>query len=199
MVSKFLRQVVCIAITFTISYSLYSSTPQSCLLFSITKNNVARIGIVNRESKNLELLITDKFGEVLFSKSVSDYEDYFKLFDLTGMPEGDYKVKLTGSAKTFEKRFAIHNNIAMVVKEKEEVQPVFKLINEDILIISYLNAKMSKVNIFFELNDDVVFEERNITGTPVSKKYSLSRLPHGNYVVKLYSGSKIYEYPLAVK
>ncbi len=199
MISKLHLLIVFIIIPLIISQSIYSNTPESCLLFTITEKNIARIGIVNTENHNLKLFIINKFGDEIFTKSVTGNEDYFKLFDLTGMPEGEYAIKLTGVEETLEKRFSIHDDIARVVKEKEEVQPIFKLINEDILIVSYLNAKMNKVNIFFELNDNVIFEERNISDYPVRKKYSLGKLPHGNYVVKLYSGSKIYQYPLAVK
>lgn len=199
MASKSFLLSTWIILSLSISQSVYSNQPESCLLFSISEHNVARIGIINREKNNLQLSIYNETGTELFSQTVSAYKDFFKLISLSGISEGEYVVKLTGGGKAFEKKFTMNNTIASIVKEKEEIKPVFKLINEDILIISYFNAKNNKVNIFFEMDDNVVFEERNITGTPVKKKYSLKRLEHGEYIVKLYSGSKIYEYPLAVK
>ncbi len=199
MISKFQVLILTCVLSFSYFQSSYSNKPESCLLFSITSQNVARIGIINREKSNLELVISDENGAVLFSKKVSGFDDYFKLVDLTDMPEGDYKVKLIGGEKLYEKKFSVNDKTASIIKKKEDVKPVFKLLDEEILLVSYLNAKNNNINIFFELNEDVVFEERNIQGMPVSKKYSLEKLPPGDYVVKLYSGGIIYQYPLAVK
>ncbi|MGD2034722.1 MAG: hypothetical protein PVF73_06690 [Bacteroidales bacterium] len=197
--AKYYPLIIAFFLSFITLQPSSSINPRSCLLFTITSQNIARIGVINRENDNLVFLIKNEYGEVLFTKSVTEYDDYFKLFDLSGMPDGEYIVKLTGGKEPFEKKFTVENKTATLIKEKKEIKPVFKLINEDILIVSYLNAKMNTVNIFFELDDDVVFEERNIKGNPVSKKYSLKKLPHGEYLVKLYSGGNVYEYPLAVK
>lgn len=199
MVSKIRVLIVTCVLSLFISESVYSSQPESCMLFSITSQNVARIGVVNREKNWLELTIRNEKGEPLFSKSVAGYDKYFKLYDLTDMPEGEYVVRLTGGDKLYERKFTVSNKIADLVQNKKDVRPVFKLTDENILIISYLNAKDNDVNIFFELNEDVVFEERNITGSPISRKYSLKKMPQGDYTVKLYSGGYIYQYPLAVK
>ena len=177
----------------------YSGSPESCMLFSITSQNVARIGVINRDKSRVEFIISDDKGVPLFSKIVDGYDEYFRLFDLTDMPEGVYDVKLIGGDKVYEKKFSVEDKTATIIKKQEDIQPVFKLLDEEILLVSYLNSKNNNVNIFFELNEDVVFEERDIKGTPVNKKYSLKKLPRGDYIVKLYSGGKIYQYPVAVK
>lgn len=199
MISKF--QVLTLTCVLSISFiqSSYSNNPESCLLFSITSQNVARIGIINREKSNLELIISNEKGEVLFTKKVSGFDEYFRLVDLTDMPEGDYEVKLTGGEKLHSKKFTVKEKTATIIKKKEDIKPVFKLLDEEILLVSYLNTKNNNVNIFFEINEDIVFEERNIQEMPVSKKYSLEKLPPGDYIVKLYSGGEIYQYPVAVK
>lgn len=199
MISKFQVLILICVLSFSFLQSSYSNKPESCLLFSITSQNVARIGIINREKSNLEFIISDEKGGVLFSKKVPGFNDYFKLVDLTDMPDGDYRVKLLGGEKLYEKKFSVSDNTATIIKKKVDIKPVFKLLNEKILLVSYLNAKNNNVNIFFEINEDVVFEERNIQEMPVSKKYSLEKLPPGDYIVKLYSGGIIYQYPLAVK
>jgi hypothetical protein len=55
------------------------------------------------------------------------------------------------------------------------------------------------VNIYFEMNNEVVFEERDIKDVQLSKKYSLKKLPKGSYNVKLYSDGNEYHYPVAIK
>jgi hypothetical protein len=199
MISKFQVLILTSVLFLSFSQPSYSGKPESCLLFSITSKNVARIGVINREKSNLELSISNESGTVLYTQKVFGFEDYFKLVDLTDMPDGDYKVKLTGGEKSYQKGFSINNKTATIIKKKKEIKPVFRLLNEEILLVSYLNAMNNNVNIFFEINEDVVFEERNIQEMPVTKKYSLEKLPPGEYIVKLYSGGKIYQYPLAVK
>jgi hypothetical protein len=191
----FLLAIVCILPGIVIN----AADPNSYLLFSISSQNKARLGIVNTTKRNLKLEMIDKNGLLLFDKVVSGNQNFFQLLDLSTMPNGEYTVKLTrGIDDVVEKKFMVLNGIASVVKEREEVKPVFKLVDDNSLIVSYLNAKSNTVSIFFERDEEVVFEDRGITDMPVSKRYSLAKLPKGFYTVKLYSGGNIYSYNLSL-
>lgn len=186
-------------ICLTASPEIRATNPDSHLLFSISSESKARLGIVNLSRRSIKLEILNQDEVMLFDRTVSGYENFFQLLDLSGMPDGDYTVRLTRNiGESEEKNFIIEKGVATLVVEKKEIPPVFRLVDDNSLIISYLNAKSNSVNVFFEYNDEVVFEDRGIRESPVSKRYSLAKLPKGNYVVKLYSGGKIYDFSMTI-
>jgi hypothetical protein len=188
----------CVMFFFITSYT-NADTPESCLLFSIASKSNARLGIVNTNNHSLQLEIINANGEIFFSKTVSGKQNYFQLLDLSNMPDGKYNVKLKGESTEFGKGFTISNHKVEIQKKSFEQRPLFKMIDNEILAVSYLNKTSGYVNILFELNNEIIFEDRNISQTPVSKRYSLKQLPKGDYIVKLYSGDQSFSYPMAIK
>jgi hypothetical protein len=172
---------------------------ESQLLFTISSEFKARLGVVNRENHALDIEISNASGEIFFTKTISGGQNYFKLLDLTAMPDGQYNVKLSGFGITSQKEFNISNHRAELVKKMKILEPSFHLINGEVLAVNYPNINGKSVNIFFELNNEVVFEDRNISEKIVNKKYSLKQLPKGEYDVKLYSEGNIFTYPLVIK
>jgi hypothetical protein len=173
--------------------------PQNCLLFSLTSGSKARLGVVNTSKESLNLEIASSNGVVYFSKSVAGEKNYFQIIDLSKMNDGEYDVKLTGPDQNIKKKFEVKNNMARLIIKEKEVDPVFHLINNETLAISYPNVNNKTISIYFELNNEVVFEEREIKGTQLSKKYSLKKLPKGEYSVKLNSDGKLFSYPVVIK
>ncbi len=172
--------------------------PENCLLFSITSRNTARLGVINTGRKSIDLTITNSMGEVFFTKSIRGENNFFQLLDLANMPDGNYTVTIADGNNTSEKRFSVTNSTAKTIKESEESKPSFIRPDDQTLIVSYLNTDLRPVNIFFMIDDEVVFEDRGLTGMALSKRYSLRQLPAGQYTVKLYTGDQIYSYPLVL-
>ena len=175
-----------------------TTPPENCLLFSITSQNTARLGVINTSRKSIDLTITNSMGEVFFTKSIRGENNFFQLLDLANMPNGSYTVTIADGNNTSEKRFSVTNSTAKTIKESEESKPSFIRPDDQTLIVSYLNTDLRPVNIFFMIDDEVVFEDRGLTGMALSKRYSLRQLPAGQYTVKLYTGDQIYSYPLVL-
>jgi len=180
--------------------SIAGSKPESCLLFSIAPGNKARLGVVNTGARSMNLEISNSSGSAFFTKSIGTNETYFQLLDLSKMTDGEYMVKLYGPERRIEKKFVVTNKVAKVIARPKDNSPIFKLIeNEDALFISYSNSANNNVSVFFESYNDVLFEDRDISGTQISKKYSLKQLPKGEYTVKVNVDGKVFPYLLTVK
>ena len=173
--------------------------PQSCLLFSFTSDTKARLGVINSGEKSMTLEISNASGNVFFNKSVGVNENYFQILDLSKMADGEYKVKLSGQKQEYEKKFVVKNNVATLIVKPKEVPPRFQMIDNETLLISYINPNEKEVSIYFELNNEIVFEDIKLTNPQLTKKYSLKKLPKGDYDVKVYSDGKVYNFPVAVK
>jgi hypothetical protein len=169
------------------------------LLFTISSEYKARLGVLNKENHAVDIEISNNDGDIFFTKTISGGQNYFQLLDLTAMPDGQYHVRISGLGTETQKEFTIKNHRAELIKKVKVVEPSFHLLNGDLLAVSYPNLNGKSVNIFFELNNEVVFEDRNISDKVVNKKYSLKQLPKGEYSVKLYSEGSIFTYPLVIK
>jgi hypothetical protein len=190
--------IVLIAMSLLVNNFIAVAT-ETRLLFTISSEFKARLGVVNKENHSLDIEITNNEGDVFYSKTVSAGLNYFQLLDLTSMPDGQYNVKLTGFGTDVKKEFNVKSHKAELIIKEKVTQPSFHLLDNETLAVSYPNLNGKSVNIFFELNNEVIFEDRNIVEKVVSKKYSLKKLPKGEYSVKLYSDGNIFSYPLVIK
>jgi hypothetical protein len=166
------------------------------LLFSINSQNLARIGVLNNGNNSIILNISNKEGENVFTEYIKGGNTYFKLFDLSKLPDGQYKIKINGNNEEAEKVFKITKGHAELVKTLKEIPPKFYQTDELTFMFFYSNVYNHSVDITFEINNTVVFEDKRITGAPIKKSYSLKSLPKGKYVVFLKAGDKYYSYSL---
>jgi prolyl oligopeptidase PreP (S9A serine peptidase family) len=194
-----IKKTIFIAYTAILTCNLaFASPDESCLLFSISAKNIGRLGVINVSNHSLTVEIKNKNAETFFTKNIAGNKNFFQLVDLNTLPDGEYKVVVSGTNFSSERKFTIENHTAKLIPKETESIPVFNLLENKVLLIRYYNVKQNTVNIFIESDSEVVFEERNITDLNVVKKYSLSKLPKGRYVVKVYSGGIIYDYPLII-
>ena len=191
-----LQWLIVYLISVLLSGSVSAKNPESHLLFSITSQNTARLGIVNKSKRSIDLTISNYEGNVIYTRSVSGNQNYFQLYSLANMPDGEYIVAISNLEEIESKRFRIINSSAYMVREQKDLPPTFRLVENNTLYVSYLNAKKIPVNIFIMKKDDVLFEERGIAESGISKRYSLQKLPAGEYEVRLYSAGKIYSHIL---
>lgn len=175
-----------------------ASTPGSQLLFSITSQKTGRLGIINTDKKPLELTIQNNSGAVFFTRTIKAGNNFFQILDLAKMEEGTYTIKASDGNKMLEKSFIVSASEVKIVKDKkaERPKPAFVMADAKTLVISYYNALSETVNVFFMMDDEVIFEDRGIPDVAITKKYSLQKLPAGDYVVKVYAGSMVFSYPL---
>ncbi len=176
----------------------FASPTESCLLFSISSKNVGRLGVINVTNHTLTVEIKNKNAEVFFTKNIAGNKNFFQMIDLNALPDGEYKVMVSGINFSSERKFIIENRAAKLIPKETESIPVFNFLENKTLLVRYYNVKQNSVNIFIENDSDVVFEERNITDLNIVKKYSLTKLPKGRYVVKIYSGGIIYDYQFVI-
>lgn len=166
------------------------------LLFSVTANNLGRLGVVNSSSKTLYLTIETSNGDEVFRKAIPKSSNYFEYQDLGKLPNGHYFVSLSGSGKTLRKRFEIEKNGIKVIKELE-YDPRFRVVNQ-VLYVQMANDNRSSVSLSLELNDEIVFEDKGMRDELINKKYSINSLPKGSYIVKLQVEGQLFKHEFKV-
>ncbi len=183
----------------TTGINSYASGHKTYLLFSLTSGNKARIGAVNPGEKRMVLTMTTAQGTEIYTREIDKKANYFEVLDLNFLQDGTYYVNLTGYGETQKKKFQKDGTDLYVIREKKPQEPVFMELEDNVLAISFINSTTNTINIMFEQNDKVVYEEKDIESFTFSKRYSLGKLPKGKYTVKLNTGPHTFSYPLTVK
>lgn len=168
---------------------------ESQLLFSLTSDNKARVGIINTSNGNLFLEIVNKEGQGYFDVTAKKGTNYFKLLDLSKLPDGEYTIRLKGLPQEMHRKFSISNN---KITLKREVKPVFKIMDNDKFLIYYGNSEKNPVSIIFSQNNELIFENKELTDATISVTYSLKNLPEGTYTVSVITADDTYKYELKV-
>ena len=185
-----------IAFFFFVITNCYAVVPESQLLFSLTSQNKARVGIINTSQQALSLEIINKKGDVFFKKKTKNGSNYFELIDLSQMPNDEYTVSVKGLAQEIHKKFIINNKDVTI---KFETKPSFKVINNETLLVYYNNYQRKPVNIAINLYNEMVFESKNITDSIVYKRFSLKQMTKGLYVVNVSADKEVFNYDLEIK
>ena len=192
------RTFYILALSFGLILNAMVTVPESCLLFSITSQNTARLGVINTGKKTIDVTIKNENGEVLYTKSIKGENNFFQLINLNSAPDGNYIVSLSGDDETNRKHFSVNNSVAKIIKENEIPKPKFLMTGNQTLLVSYFNKNSLSINILFMLNNEVVFEDKGLSEISLRKIYSLKQLPKGDYTVKLYSGPEIFSFPFTL-
>ena len=187
--------ILILALLLNIFY-LFSSEPESMLLFSVDSFNKARIGVINPSSKKITLSLTNEDGTPVHTTDVDKETNYFKIYDFSKLLDGEYKLSLLGSYNTEERQFEKkEDKIYIVKKYNQNNEPVFNLIENSYLVISYLKPdKDETVKVRFEKDGKLIFEDVDTSPVNFNKKYSINKLPKGKYVAKVVSGYKTFNY-----
>ncbi|WP_421919886.1 T9SS C-terminal target domain-containing protein [Marinifilum sp.] len=73
-------------------------------LFRSEKNNLF-VSFLSFENKKFNLSITDEFGNEVFDQSYTSAPTFSKKFNVTALPEGEYKVRLISNNKEYNYAF----------------------------------------------------------------------------------------------
>jgi len=192
---KLAISIICISLVF-LTTNAYSGIPESQLLFSITSQNTIRLGVINTSKQDLDLEIVNKTGNVFLSKKTKSGSNYFQLLDVNNLPDGNYVIHLSGRNLDIEKKFIIENR---KIKLKINFKPKFDFIDNETLLVFLNNPERKNIDIAFENNKEVIFEDKNVNEALLNKRYSLKKMPKGYFTIKLWIDDELYQYSIEVK
>lgn len=197
MITRYLRIFKYIFILLSIFHFTQSKcvNRESMLLFSLTGDNKARVGVVNPGNRNIRLTVSKKnTGEILFNRYIDKHSNYFKFYNLSKLPDGRYVFTLSGYGKYTEKKIEIKNSEVVIVKEKTDPKPLIYYNNDGflILICDSTASKLRKLTILS--NNNVIYEDNLGYNDSIYKRYSLEKLGRGKYEVNFFTGNKLFTY-----
>ena len=130
----------------------------------------------------------------LFAQTWKDQSSIGKIFDLEALPNGKYAIQLETETTEIVQPFRIEKG-RVQLKDSERVVRYVPIVAKtgEYISLSWLNDEMSNLKI--EIEDDsgsLVLEEKLRGVLKVARRYDISRLESGNYLVKVKTKAKTY-------
>ena len=160
----------------------------------------AFIFITNPEKQSATINIQDLNSyQNLYSDRLSHDKIYRAVYDLSGLPDGKYKLIVDFGKKTIEKEIELSEKGSGITNELVYFEPVFSNDNNK-LKIEYQNPLKEVVSVSFTDGDKSFFTDNLPDGLgSFVRSYNLEKLQSGSYSVELSSGNKNYYYSFDVK
>ncbi|MBX2875064.1 MAG: hypothetical protein KTR30_23270 [Saprospiraceae bacterium] len=130
----------------------------------------------------------------LYAQTWKDRSSIGKIFDLEALPNGKYELFFETETNEIIQPFRIEKG-KVLLKENERIVryvPIVAKVGEYIRL-SWLNDEMSSVKIEIEDEDGSLVLEEKLKGVlKVARRYDVSRLERGTYLVKVKTKAKTY-------
>jgi hypothetical protein len=134
--------------------------------------------------------IEDAGGNLLMEERASG-KSFVKTFNLSKLENGDYTLTInTGLIQTIQPLTLTDAVLVLDGTKRQEVYAPIINVGDDYVDLSFLNKRMGNVFVvFLDENEEVVYQENISNALKVEKRYNLSRLPKGDYSVKVIVGN----------
>ena len=179
------------------SYDLGGGTNVKISAIQNTKTVVVSLTNVSKEEITIAL---EGEGGTLIADKVKGQLNFAKKYNLMNLESGSYRVVVTKRAtKTIQPFELTYNNVVLFESERKEkflpsiVQNNRKL-DVNVLLGNYSNIK---VNIY-DNEGHKMYEDINYVVMLLHKRYDLSKLPSGGYVVEVIAGDETQYFPIAL-
>ncbi|MDO6759834.1 hypothetical protein Q4566_06435 [Tamlana sp. 2_MG-2023] len=156
---------------------------------------------LNYAKEGSALSIKDLNGSVLYSETIKATGRYKREFDLSFLPNGDYKFEVDKDLQIKEIPFTLNSGVVTFNKNEEKlIYKPFIRVSGDLVYISKLalDGEDLKVDIYFTKNNNRSHSElvisENIKGdATIEKVYRLEDLNQGKYQVILHAADRRFE------
>jgi len=154
----------------------------------------AIVAISSVSDSNFQISMTDEKGQIGYYKETSDsVENYRKMFDLSQLDPGVYKITVKCNNLTTQREFRKTYYDIKVGEEKTVLEPFFSYKN-GLLRCTYLNFSKENLTLYFFENNELLYTKNIGRNFNVNEALNLSKLKDGTYQAILSTGDNDYLY-----
>lgn len=179
------------------SYDLGGGTNLKISAIENTKTVVVSLTNVTNEEVTIEL---EGVEGTLVTDNVKGKPNFSKKYNLVNLESGSYRVVVTKKATKTVQPFELTSK-SLVLFESERKEKFLPSLNQNgmkidvnVLLGNYSNIK---VNIY-DNEGRKVYDDINYVVMLLHKRYDLSKLPSGGYVVEVIAGDETQYFPIAL-
>lgn len=177
-----------------------------CYSLALANPNLPAVEIVEAkfekkisfEAKSVQgkatVFLLDENDVNLYVQTWQDQSSIGKIFDLEALPNGKYAILLETETNEIIQPFRIEKGRVKLKEREREIRYVPIVAKTGAYIsVSWLNDEMSNLRVEIEDAKGAVVLEEKLEGVlKVARRYDVSRLGSGNYLVKVRTKAKTY-------
>ena len=163
---------------------------------ALENSKTVMVTLTNTSTGEVTVALEDAFGSNFAKDNVKSTASFSKKYNLSQLEAGNYRLVVTKNfVKTIQPFELTSRNI--VLNELERKEKFLPSINHsgNRLDVNVLLGNYSNVIVRVYSNDGLIsFEDKNYVVLTVHKRYDLSKLPAGAYIVEVLAGDETQYY-----
>lgn len=180
-----MKNVITLLVIFlvVVSTNLQSQVVQ----FDSSDGHPAAVVMVERGHLPLEVLFYSEDGTLVFDDVIMKFSNLGKIYDLSQLPNGKYEIKLTTMYQHSVMDFYLQNNQVKTGKSETKFFAVPVIITGDRYFdIKFNSPKLANLKIeLLTWDGNSVFKDEPTGVVSLSRRYKLSKLEQGKYMIKV--------------
>lgn len=156
------------------------------------KGIIVNLGSVQKET--VSIVIKDANENILLNELVKETPNFMKRYNMSQMPNGSYTLTVTKKTQRTVQPFEITKGGLMIteLEKKEKFIPVVSYQNNK-LDVNVLLGNYSNISVTIMDNEGrKVTTDKNYVVLDLHKRYNLSDLPKGAYIVEVMAGDETF-------
>ena len=204
---KFFASILAIAFT-CVSFTAQAENVERIFTVEGTKINITAIEnsktvvvtLTNNALSEMTVALEDAFGENFATDKVKPSAHFAKRYNLSQLEAGKYRLVVTKNlVKTIQPFELTNRNIILnELERKDKFLPTViqrdKKLDVNVLLGNYSNIIVKMYN-----NEGVkTFEDKHYVVLTLNKRYDLSQIPKGTYVVEVIAGDETQYFTISL-
>jgi hypothetical protein len=201
------------ASTFAIALSIFATTANAenverilkiegtnINITAVENSKTVMVSLNNNANGEMTITLEDAFGEKFASDVIKPTARFAKRYNLAQLETGKYRIVLTKNAvKTIQPFELTNRNIILNESERKEkflpsISQKGKKLDVNVLLGNFSNIIVKMYN-----NEGVTtFEDKNYVVLTLNKRYDLSALNAGTYVVEVIAGDEAQYFTVTI-
>ncbi len=156
------------------------------------KGIIVNLGSVQKET--VFIVIKDADENILVTELVKETPNFVKRYNMSQMPNGTYTLTVTKKTQRTVQPFEI-TKAGLTITELEKKEKFIPVVHfqKDKLDVNVLLGKYSNITVTILDNEGrTVTTDKNYVVLDLHKRYNLSDLPHGAYIVEVMAGDETF-------
>ncbi len=159
---------------------------------AVNKSIIVNLGTIEKEV--VSIVIRDNTGSVLVNETVKKTPNFIKKYNMSRLENGEYTMTVTKTTLRTTQPFKITTD-GLVMTEMEKVEkfiPVV-LLKNDKIDVNVLLKDYGNINVkIFDNQGLMVKQDKYPSALNLHKRYNISQLPNGVYVVEVTAGDETF-------
>lgn len=143
--------------------------------------------------KGHTLTIKDESGDLIHKENIAENGKLIKVYDLTFLKNGNYKIELNKDYQIIVKTFIKTADKVTFKEEGEKVifKPVIRS-DKNLIMLSKISFDKKPLKVTIYYNDSVILSETLTSETIINRVYKLDESKKGDYNIVIHNNKKSY-------